>query len=58
MEYNRVFKLAKKFLKRAEVGMDRGQRSTYFYRWKQVIVDKQHATYTDNIGELKKRQNE
>lgn len=53
-----MFKLAKKFLKRAEVGMDRGQRSTYFYRWKQVIVDKQHATYTDNIGELKKRQNE
>jgi len=42
LEYIRVHKLAKKFLKRAEVGMDRGQRSTAFYRWKQVIVNDTH----------------
>lgn len=34
LDYVRVFKLARKFLKRADLGMDRGQRSIAFYKWK------------------------
>lgn len=55
LEYVRVFKLARKFLKRADLGMDRGQRSIAFYKWKQCIVDQKHQVYNDNIQELQQR---
>ena len=41
-EYIRVFKLAQKFLNRANLGMDRGQRSRAFYKWRQLMVNEVH----------------
>lgn len=55
-EYIRIYKLASKFLNRAHKGMDRGQCSTAFYKWRQLMVNETHAEYDENIEELKNRQ--
>lgn len=52
------FKLAKKFLGRAQNGMDRNQKFNALATWKQAMANKTLEMYNANIGELKRRQHE
>jgi len=51
----RRFKLAKKFLDRADNGIVRNIKFAYLARWKQEMATLTLNMYTDNIDELKRR---
>jgi hypothetical protein len=52
----RSFKLAKKFLNRANKGVERNRKFDAMARWKQAIATHTQNIYLENIDELKRRQ--
>jgi hypothetical protein len=50
------FKLGKKFLQRADNGIDRNLKFDALTRWKQAMATMTITMYNDNISELKRRQ--
>lgn len=51
----RRFKLAKRFLDRAENGIQRNLKFAALANWKQAMANREIAIYNMNIGELKRR---
>ena len=54
--FMRSFKLAKKFLNRANKGVERNRKFDVMARWKQAIATHTQNIYQENIDELKRRQ--
>lgn len=53
--FNRRFRLAKKFLDRADNGIKRNIKFDALARWKQAMATQTLNMYNDNINELKRR---
>lgn len=58
LHYIKTIQLARRFMNRAQNGMERNARSDAFFKWKAAMANEIHQSYEMNITELNTRQQE
>lgn len=58
IHYIKTIQLARRFMNRAQNGMERNARGDAFFKWKAAMANEIHHSFEMNITELNNRQQE